>query len=270
MDLSRVSSLHHLPVELLHTIFVWACTDGGMTGYSLSLVSSYIRAASHPVRYHSIELTGLRRITAFTTHYTHLCIAASATQPPPKVRHLLLTSHSAMRIRKVCASEHVADDIFERRGARPDTIATLLALLAPDLHTLALVSTYACATLFARCRAPFAALSDLTVARSNGLDTFAPGTAAASHPEAASGAARLWGDADGPALFPELRRLHFVMGVVDGCFGEMFGRWSVLAPEVEVLRLSEVPPRGIAAGLCDVFGEHRDPFDFATEVGRVH
>ncbi|KZP07842.1 hypothetical protein FIBSPDRAFT_704532, partial [Athelia psychrophila] len=53
------------PSEICTKIFAHACTDSGMTGRRLSLVSKFIRAASAPVKYQSIALHGPRQITAF-------------------------------------------------------------------------------------------------------------------------------------------------------------------------------------------------------------
>lgn len=49
--------MNALPHELIGGIASWACTDGGKTGSTLSLVSRNIAAASLPYRYQSITLT---------------------------------------------------------------------------------------------------------------------------------------------------------------------------------------------------------------------
>ncbi|KDQ59610.1 hypothetical protein JAAARDRAFT_56619 [Jaapia argillacea MUCL 33604] len=56
--------LFDLPQELWDEIFTFACTDGGFTGCSLSLVSQYIRNVSEPTRLHSIFLrTSIHRLS---------------------------------------------------------------------------------------------------------------------------------------------------------------------------------------------------------------
>ncbi|TBU63281.1 hypothetical protein BD310DRAFT_809396, partial [Dichomitus squalens] len=51
---SELTSIHHLPLELLENIFSYACTDGGHTGRSLSLVSRYFLDVVRPIRYGSV------------------------------------------------------------------------------------------------------------------------------------------------------------------------------------------------------------------------
>lgn len=53
------------PVELLIKIARFACTDGGYTGCSLSLVSHHIRDATKPARYLSVALTSPDRVRSF-------------------------------------------------------------------------------------------------------------------------------------------------------------------------------------------------------------
>lgn len=54
-----------LPIELLTRIFSFACTDGGRTGSSLSLVSRRVAALSADYRYQRVALYGCRMILDF-------------------------------------------------------------------------------------------------------------------------------------------------------------------------------------------------------------
>lgn len=54
-----------VPAELWAKIAKLACTDGGFTGCSLSLVSRYMRAVVQPVRFYSVSICGRRRASIF-------------------------------------------------------------------------------------------------------------------------------------------------------------------------------------------------------------
>ncbi|KZP14826.1 hypothetical protein FIBSPDRAFT_751358 [Athelia psychrophila] len=55
--------MDHIPTWT--KIFSHACTDSGLTGCSLALVSRFFHAASGPVKLQSVALSGPRRILAF-------------------------------------------------------------------------------------------------------------------------------------------------------------------------------------------------------------
>ncbi|KZP14077.1 hypothetical protein FIBSPDRAFT_868685, partial [Athelia psychrophila] len=65
--------------ELWAMIFEHACTDSGVTGRQLSLVSKFIREAAAPAKLQSIAVHGRRKIIAF--HQLLL-------QTPPHLRHI--------------------------------------------------------------------------------------------------------------------------------------------------------------------------------------
>ena len=219
-----------LPTELLQEVFLLACTDGGYTGCSLSLVSRRFRSAVWPIRYHSIALYGQKRIVNFTTQYKTTCHAAS---PPSKIRHLFLMSHRPLRR---CAV--YVNDEPDKAAAAAAAIASLLALLAPDLETLTLATAFRRTDPFCACYADgFPRLRALTIASR---------THVADLPN--SGAVRL------PApLFPRLERLHFAMYVPNRGFEHLLAYWATLAPEVVELRLSNLPARAARVDLCTAF-----------------
>ncbi|KAH9939297.1 uncharacterized protein BXZ73DRAFT_99499 [Epithele typhae] len=256
---TRVAShIHDLPIELVQQVFLFACTDGGLMGCSLSRVSRSFRTAAHPVRYHSIALTGLGQIASFTAHYQHVLAAAARSSNPgayPKVQHLYAMSHKEMLRRKVFEHDDDDDDdldlafsalALDPRPASASTLAPLPALLqlvAPDVVTLCLATVYTHTTLFAGC-GPFRALRQLTVARMQGVDV--PPARARPLPT---------------PLFPALEELHIAMGVLDHSFEHLFCHWTELAPRTAALRLSDVPWRVGASCMCETFGERPRNYD---------
>ncbi|KAI0694394.1 hypothetical protein C8T65DRAFT_522476, partial [Cerioporus squamosus] len=87
-------TMDSLPLEILHHIFLLACSDGGRTGFSLSLVSQSYRDAVRPVRYNSVAIVGYRRIDAFLRCYKNdrAALQTQEQESAPIVRHLLLTT----------------------------------------------------------------------------------------------------------------------------------------------------------------------------------
>ena len=80
-----------LSVDVWQYIFALACTDGGRTGATLSRISKSFRSASAAARFHSVQLTSLKRVKAFLDCYeAALATAAADGVDPPHVRHLLL------------------------------------------------------------------------------------------------------------------------------------------------------------------------------------
>ncbi|KAF7770948.1 hypothetical protein Agabi119p4_6922 [Agaricus bisporus var. burnettii] len=55
----------NVPAEIWGKIFELSCTDGGQTGRSLALVSTYIHAVSRPYQYLSVSITGKNAIAQF-------------------------------------------------------------------------------------------------------------------------------------------------------------------------------------------------------------
>ena len=246
---SARARIQDLPIELLQEVFIYACTDGGRTGCSLSSVSSAFRAAVYPIRYNSIALTGTAQIASFTAHYQHIRAAAARSAHPenyPKVRHLYAMSHREMLQRRAREHDDTDTDLdhaFAAMAVGPASrharalapLPALLRLVARDLRTLALATTYAHTTLFAGC-GTFHALRELTIARAQGVDV----------PTVGAPALRV-------SLFPALEKLHIAMCVLDHSLEHLFCHWTELAPRVRVLRLSDVPRRA-ASGMRETFG----------------
>ncbi|KAI1797817.1 hypothetical protein LXA43DRAFT_268738 [Ganoderma leucocontextum] len=87
-------SLSTLPPEILEKIFRSACTDGGRTGCSLSLVSKTVRAVSMAARYHSISLLAGSpgKLRGFLECFENARSAARSVEgsATPRIRHLCL------------------------------------------------------------------------------------------------------------------------------------------------------------------------------------
>jgi hypothetical protein len=60
------------PSEIWHEIFAFACTDSGLTGRSLSLVSKPFHDISGPLKYQSIAITRWRQLIAFSQTFPQL------------------------------------------------------------------------------------------------------------------------------------------------------------------------------------------------------
>ncbi len=130
------------PVELLTQIFTYACTDGGYTGCSLSLISKHIRAVSRPARFHSVSLT---RASAEQVAQFSSCLLAERARSidmgaMPRVRHLCLTAAKRSVGLLVYLERAIARvDDTEQLQFSAD-VMTLLTIVAPDLLSLSLVS----------------------------------------------------------------------------------------------------------------------------------
>ncbi len=194
-----------LPVELLTPICFLACTDGGPTACSLSLVSRHIHAVSRPARFHSVAFSGPRVLTAVPNFLARLKEEhedRKRAEAASRVRHLFVSvlpplSESQTMVWKVY--------VF--------TVTTLLRAVAPDVETLSLVFS-------PRESGPIKPIE---------LDVQFPGLQELTVSGASFSAPQL-----GSPAFPAVRRLHLLSGP---CPRE----WTSLTPSVTHLRLSELP-----------------------------
>lgn len=81
-------AMQRCPVEIWEQILSNACTDGGYTGCSLSVVSRTMRDVSRPFRYHSVALLDYTRCVWFAN-------LVERTTSPLLVRHLFVSATSA-------------------------------------------------------------------------------------------------------------------------------------------------------------------------------
>ncbi|KAI0633760.1 hypothetical protein C8Q77DRAFT_1073530 [Trametes polyzona] len=91
-----------LPLEILQNIFELACTDGGLTGCSLSLTSRAIREAARMARFHSVSLVAYPvRLSSFVELYARECDPALGDIPRVAHLHLIIPPSLGPR-RYVC------------------------------------------------------------------------------------------------------------------------------------------------------------------------
>ncbi|RPD66621.1 hypothetical protein L226DRAFT_203736 [Lentinus tigrinus ALCF2SS1-7] len=138
-----------LAVELIAEVAFHACTDGGFTGSSLSVVSRRIRDATHTARFHSVSIASnpeafakfldvyreqRHRTRDVYPRVRHLFLSLLPIEGEPVYRTPRLSLHNAVR----AYEEHLRTlrDLGERHGA---TLCDLVRELAPDLETFAFV-----------------------------------------------------------------------------------------------------------------------------------
>lgn len=102
-------------------IVPYACTDGGYTGRSLSLVSQVMREVVRPVRYHSVSITKDKYLDAFA----RLIREADSSL---NVHHLFIA---------IDVETHSPNTLTqERRRSLIASIASLITYTSPTLHSL--------------------------------------------------------------------------------------------------------------------------------------
>ncbi|KAH9931714.1 uncharacterized protein BXZ73DRAFT_47141 [Epithele typhae] len=131
-----------LPPELLLYIFSLAATDGGPTSRSLALVSTYIHAASTPVRFHTVALNG--HPAQLRTFFSHLdAERARSLDSPPLVRGLYVKCingpHEPVQRQQGVMSTHDPKRTDFTQADEEQYCALITSLLnevAPTLDTL--------------------------------------------------------------------------------------------------------------------------------------
>ena len=137
-----------LPVELIARIAFFACTDGGFTGASLSIVSKRIRNATHCARFLSIFLSSPEHFAEFLN--TYLAQRHRIPEVIPQVRHLFLSLlpiegepiyrfpplHPPLFLREYDRYLHRLGALGEEYGA---TVCALVQTLAPALESFTFV-----------------------------------------------------------------------------------------------------------------------------------
>ncbi|KAI0722267.1 hypothetical protein C8T65DRAFT_628797 [Cerioporus squamosus] len=205
-----------LPYELLGVIFSLACTDGGRTACSLSLVSKCIRDVSSTSRFHSVALRSgsPSRMASFLA--TFALERARSRAAMPLLRHLYIASPATSTYHWFARYVHPPDTWPYFGTTFVGHALALLALVAPELETLVLVQ---CPSQFLNPigRSGFPNLRELTIM--GGREMVAElGEATAI-------------DTTEP-LYPRLVRLNLVSPTV------LFSHWSKHAPHLTHLRLS--------------------------------
>ena len=111
-----------LPAELWLDILARACTDGGYTGCSLSLVSHSMRAMARPFRHQSISLVGPRQVQAF--------VELAVSTRPTNIRHLFLSIDLPLFTMTASQTSGRHSDVLK------GWFRTILSIAAPTILTL--------------------------------------------------------------------------------------------------------------------------------------
>ncbi|RDX55410.1 hypothetical protein OH76DRAFT_1396796 [Lentinus brumalis] len=221
--------MERLASELLHHICTLACTDGGFTGCSLSLVSQYMRAASRSTRFHSITISGTaKQLDGFLS-----CLekerAANAHAYKPVVRHLFFAAAEGGEIGKDWRGDPANPSLEAARAHYGQNLALLLRLVTKDLQTLCFVHCHGWRSLTnlqisdVDCPKAFPVLRDLSLYGTNPF-------------------------VQGPVHFPRLTHLHLTFSAYS--VAEKIKDWADLAPRVTHLCVSDI--RSISQELKDI------------------
>ena len=220
-----------LPVELLESIFSYACIDGGPTGRSVSLASRHFREVVRPIRFQCIALSSLQHIKSFLA-----CFRRERAYTKIRVHHLFLSTwRDGEDIARIRAGPTPRLDTLKNPrlmdGSRwsvwmpiQETFNRELSLLLPfvlnavaqDLSTLSIVHSWE----FSAIRLPesFPLLRELTFC---GPPPIFPGGCVRLSPPPSP-------------CFSSMRHLHIVCGNVSTEF------WVQHSPALTHLRLSDL------------------------------
>lgn len=147
------------PSELWTRIFGLACTDGGLTGCSVALVSHYFREAVLPVQLSSVSLCGTKKMSAFAD------LLEQREPAHRRVRHLLLSSASGSHRTTPPNNVNDADgaDGADEADNVDVVLLRILAAVAPDLLTLTSTLPHRTITEHNTLTATFPLLTELTM-----------------------------------------------------------------------------------------------------------
>ena len=223
-------------MEVVERIISYACTDGGYTGRSLSLVSRCIHQVASPVRFHSVALNGFRHIESFLA-----CLEKQRSESHAPVHHLFLSTwadgEEVVRVRDGhqprwnglrCYQSAAFEDSPQWAGwmtlqeamdrKLSHLLPRLLQMVAPDLCTLSIVHSWE----FGAIQLPrtFPLLRDLTF---SGPPPHFPGWT--TLPDIPS---------PPPPCLPSLKHLHVI------CSHASIAFWTYHAPNMVYLRLSDL------------------------------
>lgn len=202
--------MEHCPVEVWQKILAFACTDGGHTGCSLSLVSRFMRLAVLPVRFCSVELTSQDRLLAFST-------ILSRWESRANIRHLFVTVDIPLWGPNAIRGT--------RRSMLDEGFRYILVRAAPTLNTLVIHSPDTFDVAGTNIHFPF--LTDFSV----------PYLRPSSSPFIAACPSRVETKPQG-GHFPSLQRLHLTE-----CFNTRDSVWeeiAELAPAITTIKLSGI------------------------------
>ncbi|KAI0647491.1 hypothetical protein C8Q79DRAFT_631352 [Trametes meyenii] len=205
--------MEFLAVELLTSIFSLACTDGGRTACSLSLVCKHIREVARPIRFNVVALTGgaPHKLQAFFDDLERESNSFRAGTTS-RVRHLFL--HTDLSKARTQNSGGSSKDARQSEAMTPaqysDLVTSILQAVSPHLETLVLLPyPYSPSMLEG---VIFPCLRELALQTSDRhLDL---------------------GPTDSSPAYPSLRRLHLLSG------GFNVDLWAHHSPSLTHLRIS--------------------------------
>lgn len=210
-------AMDRCPLELWTRIVTFACTDGGYTGCSLSLVSHTMHNIAEPIRYRAISILGNQKLFAFAARLATM-------SKPPVIRHLLIadvradrpdrpSGHDAHNRELMASWMEKRHKASEEEAAINRSLPGIISSAAPYLYTL-VIHDWSYDPIFDFIQFPL--LRDATLTR-------VPRRSCAS---------------DTHTRFPRLRRLHILYpSSVQG------GLWDDLikfAPQLTHLRLTGI------------------------------
>ncbi|EIW56223.1 uncharacterized protein TRAVEDRAFT_50705 [Trametes versicolor FP-101664 SS1] len=151
------SMIETLPYSVLELIFLLACTDGGRTGRSLSLVSKTIHVTSRAARFHSVSLLIgnsdqlVRFMQALDTaradaraqdvsipYVRHLCISLTPAFSIPNLK-LIDEDFAAARLKRPFSAQGYSAWEIEVWHEYHRTFQSLCTAIFHDLETLCLL-----------------------------------------------------------------------------------------------------------------------------------
>ena len=150
---SSMSAMERCPLELWEKIFALACTDGGFTGCSLSLVSRRVRALVEPFRYHSISLVEYEKFLAFAS-------LLKGFPMPPTICHLFIS----VKLPDIApyTSDHAGRAPFIKELFE-EAFLSILTIVASELRSLCVHSPAVSHILALAFKLPFPLLTYLMV-----------------------------------------------------------------------------------------------------------
>ncbi|KAH9913082.1 uncharacterized protein BXZ73DRAFT_107059 [Epithele typhae] len=251
------------PVEVLHSIFSYACTDDGSTGRALGLTSRYIAAASRPFLYASVALFGPAQIAAFATLLEGLHASSPSSDTPVLFLYITDRAQSAMRRPPGQPHDQSRSTFTQMRDTFMPTdapalglafsISRLLLAVAPTLRALALLLFHRYHTADHPLSVPLPHLHELT-AHTSLLHTV-------EHVEIVDGAPMFRTPA-GQTTYAALRRLHLIQNGASTIRQSVPRVVARIAPRITHLFLARLGPSFMRQG--GVHG-HRRPSHGAGE-----
>lgn len=178
--------MDHCPAEIWSQIFSYACKDDGSTGCSLSLTSKYIRETSKSVRYTSVAIYGVTKISCF-----YQLLKRGKTSP---ITYLFISDdepsgNDARDMTDVLYVSPHGDPVSYPKPMAA-MVSDILRSNATSLSSLSIISSSLSLQLFPSIGFPF--ITDLSLVVSGRTDTALPAPTLPEHLPA----------------FPRLRRLQ--------------------------------------------------------------